>query len=165
MSPLSLAVLIIDLLLNGDNDQDQTGYGGGSGYGAPATGYSAPAESYGSPAPQASYGAAPAPSYSAPACTKDRDCPEELFCGQDKNCYKCTKDEHCTGDLVCGLDKQCWEESGKMFGYFCGEMGSGQGSLNTNFNTQVAQSCITNCKIGKVRIGPNPACVVGSKIP
>lgn len=62
------AFLIIDLLLNGDNDQE-TGYGGGSGYGAPATGsgYGAPADTYGAPAPQASYGAAPAPSYSAPA--------------------------------------------------------------------------------------------------
>merc|ERR1719507_1468358 len=53
------AFLIIDLLLNGDNDQE-TGYGGGSGYAAPAASYGA------APAPQASYGAAPAPSYSAP---------------------------------------------------------------------------------------------------
>jgi hypothetical protein len=66
------AFLIIDLLMNGDDNQTES-YGGGSGYGAP-TGYSAPAESYGAPA-QASYAApaaqqsyaAPAPSYGAPS--------------------------------------------------------------------------------------------------
>lgn len=58
------AFLILDLLLNGD--QEETGYGApSSGYGAPApTGYSAPADSYGAPAP--SYGA-PAPTYQAAA--------------------------------------------------------------------------------------------------
>ena len=73
-SKISLfAVLILDLLLNGD-DQD-TGYGGGSGYGAP-TGYSAPAESYGSPAP--SYGA-PAPSYGAPAAAPTYAAPSSSY--------------------------------------------------------------------------------------
>ena len=67
-----LAVLIIDLLLNGDQDDNES-YGGGTGYGAPTTGYEQPSTGYGvqdsygaAPAPQ-SYAAAPAPSYSAPA--------------------------------------------------------------------------------------------------
>jgi len=74
------AFLIIDLLLNGDNDQE-TGYGGGSGYAAPATGYgTAPADSYGAaPAPQASYGAAPAPSYSAPAPSYGAPAPSSSY--------------------------------------------------------------------------------------
>ena len=80
LSLSSLAVLIIDLLLNGDNDQE-TGYGGGSGYAAPATGYgTAPADSYGAaPAPQASYGAAPAPSYSAPAPSYGAPAPSSSY--------------------------------------------------------------------------------------
>jgi len=66
------AFLIIDLLLNGDQDDNES-YGGGTGYGAPTTGYEQPSTGYGvqdsygaAPAPQ-SYAAAPAPSYSAPA--------------------------------------------------------------------------------------------------
>ena len=65
-----LAVLIIDLLLNGDQDDNES-YGGGTGYGAPTTGYEQPSTGYGvqdsygaAPAPQ-SYAAAPAPSYRA----------------------------------------------------------------------------------------------------
>ena len=84
-------------------------------------------------------------------CINDEHCPGELVCGADKNCHQCTNDEHCSGELFCGLDKRCHEQSGKMFGYFNGEMGSGQGTLNTNFNTQAAQSCITNgLKIAKL---------------
>ena len=78
LSPL--AVLIIDLLLNGNDDQE-TGYGGGSGYGAPATGYgaTAPADSYGAAPAQASYGAAPAPSYSAPAPAPSYGAPSSSY--------------------------------------------------------------------------------------
>ena len=58
-----LAVLIIDLLLNGDQDDNES-YGGGTGYGAPTTGYEQPSTGYGV---QDSYGAAPAPQSYAPA--------------------------------------------------------------------------------------------------
>ena len=61
--PFPLAVLIIDLLLNGDQDDNES-YGGGTGYGAPTTGYEQPSTGYGV---QDSYGAAPAPQSYAPA--------------------------------------------------------------------------------------------------